>query len=125
MRTRIRHPCCAGRGRNWFICIAVILAASTVLRAAGTKGKTSTPPSTMWSVRWQPTELVNGSPVFFQVKSPLRLKSLSGKWLEHNIVFNLDPKTKTWNALAGVGFDVKPGSYPLTVNGLGTGQKEN
>jgi murein DD-endopeptidase MepM/ murein hydrolase activator NlpD len=49
---------------------------------------------------------------------------LTGKWLEHNIVFNLDRKTKTWNTLAGIGFDIKPGSYPLILNGVGTGTEE-
>src|SRR5262249_23020311 len=103
----------------------LVILTSTALVSASTKEKIPAAPSQTWSVRWQPAELVNGSPVFFQVKAPARLKSLSGKWLEHNIVFNLDPKTKTWNALAGIGFDTKPGSYPLTLNGLGTGQKEN
>lgn len=69
-----------------------------------------------WSVQWQPSQLVNGSPVLFQVKAAQRLKTLSGKWLEHDISFALDPKTKIWNAIAGVALDVKPGVYTLSLS---------
>ena len=69
-----------------------------------------------WSVQWQPSELVNGSPVLFQVKPALRLKTLSGKWLEHDISFALDPKTKIWNAIAGIALNVKPGVYTLSLS---------
>ena len=117
-------PLCMGRGRNWFICPMVILLVSPWMVAAEAKEKLPASPSKTWSISWQPAELVNGSPVLFQVKAPVGLKSLTGKWLEHNIVFNLERKTKTWNTLAGIGFDVKPGSYPLTLNGVGTGPEE-
>ncbi len=70
-----------------------------------------------WSVQWQPTQLVNGSPVFFRVKPAIRLKSLSGKWMEHDISFVLEPKAKNWNALAGIPLSVKPGVYTLSLNG--------
>jgi murein DD-endopeptidase MepM/ murein hydrolase activator NlpD len=70
-----------------------------------------------WSVRWQPSQLVNGSPVLFQVKPALRLKTMSGKWLEHDISFVHDPKNKSWNAIAGVALDVKPGVYTLSLSG--------
>ena len=62
-----------------------------------------------WSVQWQPSELVNGSPVLFQVKPALRL-------LEHDISFALDPKTKIWNAIAGIALNVKPGVYTLSLS---------
>jgi murein DD-endopeptidase MepM/ murein hydrolase activator NlpD len=62
--------------------------------------------------------LVNGSPILFQVKPGPRVKSLSGRWLGHDVFFSLDPKTKTWNGLAGAGFDVKPGVYTLTLSGV-------
>jgi len=68
-------------------------------------------------VQWQPNGLVNGSPVLFQVKPALHLKTLSGKWLEHDISFALDPKTKIWNAIAGIALNVKPGVYTLSLSG--------
>src|SRR6266536_1881505 len=54
-------------------------------------------PNAAWSVQWQPAQLVNGSPVLFRVRPAVRLKTLSGKWLEHQISFALDPKTRVWN----------------------------
>jgi murein DD-endopeptidase MepM/ murein hydrolase activator NlpD len=70
-----------------------------------------------WSVQWQPAQLVNGSPVFFQVAPSKHLKALSGRWLEHDVSFVLNPKTKRWNALAGIPLSVKPGIYTLTLTG--------
>jgi murein DD-endopeptidase MepM/ murein hydrolase activator NlpD len=64
-------------------------------------------------VHAQPTRLVNGAPVLFQVKPPVKLDSLSGKWLGHTVTFSYDASTKTWFALAGVTFDTAPGKYPL------------
>ena len=40
-----------------------------------------------WTVRAQPSRLVNGSPVLFQVKTPARVESLSGSWLGHEVQF--------------------------------------
>lgn len=70
-----------------------------------------------WSVRAQPTRLVNGSPVLFQVKSPVRLEALKGTWIGHEFSFSLDKKTKTWFALAGVSMETAPGSYALELSG--------
>jgi len=70
-----------------------------------------------WSVRWQPSRLVNGSPVLFRVTSPERLESLSGKWLEHDVFFSFDPSSKTWYGIAGVSLETKPGKYSLTLDG--------
>jgi murein DD-endopeptidase MepM/ murein hydrolase activator NlpD len=70
-----------------------------------------------WTVHAQPTHLVNGSPVFFQVKSPVRLQSLSGSWLGHEFPFSFDAKTKTWYALAGISLETSPGSYALQLTG--------
>ena len=70
-----------------------------------------------WSVRAQPTRLVNGAPVLFLVKPPARLESLTGTWLEHKITFSFDSSTKTWFALAGVSLETTPGSYALELAG--------
>src|SRR5262245_17524976 len=80
-----------------------LLAGGCHLWAADTQAKAAP----AWSVQWQPAQLVNGSPVLFQVRSPQRLKTLSGKWLDHDIDFVLNPKTKTWNAIAGVALSIK------------------
>jgi murein DD-endopeptidase MepM/ murein hydrolase activator NlpD len=74
--------------------------------------------ATTWTVRTQPTKLVNGGPALFQVNSPSKLQSLTGEWLGHPLTFSYDAATKTWFALAGVSIETKPGKYPLAVNGI-------
>ena len=71
-----------------------------------------------WTVHAQPTRLVNGGPVLFQVKSPARLESLGGTWLGHELSFSFDPASKTWFALAGVSLETVPGTYPIELIGL-------
>lgn len=70
-----------------------------------------------WTVRAQPTRLVNGGPVLFQVKPPQRLESLHGTWLGHDVTFSFDASSKMWFALAGVSLETTPGSYPLGMTG--------
>jgi murein DD-endopeptidase MepM/ murein hydrolase activator NlpD len=69
-----------------------------------------------WTVRAQPIRLVNGAPVLFQVKPPVKLDSLSGKWLGHQLTFTYDASTKTWFTLAGVSFETAPGKYTLELS---------
>jgi murein DD-endopeptidase MepM/ murein hydrolase activator NlpD len=70
-----------------------------------------------WTVRAQPTRLVNGGPILFQVKTPVRLDSLSGSWLGHEIAFSFDATSKTWYAVAGVSLGTAPGVYSLDLSG--------
>ncbi len=74
-------------------------------------------PSKSWLVRWQPLRLVNGSPVVFRVSPPARLQSLSGKWLEHEVFFSFDARTKTWFGIAGTSLETRPGTYGLELKG--------
>jgi len=71
-----------------------------------------------WAVHAQPTRLVNGSPVLFEVKTPRKLASLSGTWLGHDVAFSYEAASKTWFALAGVSLETAPGSYALDLNGV-------
>jgi murein DD-endopeptidase MepM/ murein hydrolase activator NlpD len=77
-----------------------------------------------WMVRAQPTRLVNGAPVLFQVKPPMRLQSLNATWLKHDISFSYDAKSKSWFALAGVSLETAPGSYSLELTGEKSETKE-
>jgi murein DD-endopeptidase MepM/ murein hydrolase activator NlpD len=70
-----------------------------------------------WSMRAVPATLVNGGPVLFRVKTTARIESLSGKWLGHDVPFSFDRTSKTWFALAGVGFETLPGRYALELSG--------
>jgi murein DD-endopeptidase MepM/ murein hydrolase activator NlpD len=69
-----------------------------------------------WAVHAQPTRLVNGAPVLFQVKPPAKLTSLTGKWLGHQLTFSYHAATRTWFALAGVSFETTPGKYTLELS---------
>lgn len=70
-----------------------------------------------WTVRAAPTKLVNGGPVLFQVKSPVKLSSLDGMWFEHKISFSYNKATMTWFALAGISIETAPGKYTLELSG--------
>jgi murein DD-endopeptidase MepM/ murein hydrolase activator NlpD len=70
-----------------------------------------------WTAHAQPTRLVNGAPVLFQVKPPQRLDSLNGTWLGHEVSFSFDAKSKMWFALAGVSLETAPGTYALELTG--------
>jgi murein DD-endopeptidase MepM/ murein hydrolase activator NlpD len=69
-----------------------------------------------WSVHYQPTQVVNGSPVAVRVATPMPVTELAGNWLGHELAFSFDPSTKTWIALAGASLETKPGWYPMALN---------
>jgi murein DD-endopeptidase MepM/ murein hydrolase activator NlpD len=76
-----------------------------------------------WTVNAQPTRLVNGAPVLFQVKPLSKLDSLSGTWMGHQLTFSYDASTRTWFTLAGVPFETAPGRYSLELSGERTTSK--
>jgi murein DD-endopeptidase MepM/ murein hydrolase activator NlpD len=77
-----------------------------------------------FSVRWQPKAPINGSPILFRVAPAERLKSLSGKWLQHDMFFSSDSHAKTWYGIAGVSLETLPGSYSLELRGETIAGKE-
>jgi murein DD-endopeptidase MepM/ murein hydrolase activator NlpD len=77
-----------------------------------------------WSVTWQPVRPVNGSPLVFHVSSPEPLKSLSGRWLEHDVFFSPDPGGKGWYGIAGASLETHAGNYSLQLKGLTPAGKE-
>ena len=104
---------------RWLICRIFALPAFVFLAFAFLVGIALVPSASAatWTVRAQPTRLVNGGPVLFQVKAPTKLRSLTGTWLEHEVLFSFDAKSKMWYALAGVSIETAPGSYPLKLSG--------
>jgi murein DD-endopeptidase MepM/ murein hydrolase activator NlpD len=76
-----------------------------------------------WTVRTQPTRLINGGPVLFQVTPPKRLTSLNGTWIGHELSFSFDTKSKTWFAIGGISLETTPGTYPLELAGETTARK--
>jgi murein DD-endopeptidase MepM/ murein hydrolase activator NlpD len=66
-------------------------------------------------VKWQPTKLVNGSPVLFQVTTSNKVQSVSASWFAHDFAFFHPTGGKTWYALGGVPVETAPGRYDLIV----------
>lgn len=87
--------------------------------AAKAKGKAAD-----FSVRWQPARPVNGSPIVFRVTSLERLKSLSGKWLEHEVFFSSDSRGQVWYGIGGASLETHSGHYPLQLKGATGSGKE-
>lgn len=77
-----------------------------------------------WSVVWQPARVVNGSPIVFRVKLPLKVAALSGKWFDHDVFFSFDRRSKTWYGIAGVTLETKPGKYELMLTGEASAGKQ-
>jgi murein DD-endopeptidase MepM/ murein hydrolase activator NlpD len=112
-RKNAAHGACRGSAL-----LAVVLLAALPLGAGQEAPARSRPASSKsWLIRWQPTQLVNGAPVIFRAKPPVRLESLSGKWLGHEVFFSYDAAARTWYGIAGVSLETRPGLYPLLLNG--------
>jgi murein DD-endopeptidase MepM/ murein hydrolase activator NlpD len=73
-----------------------------------------------WTVDARPATLLNGAPVLFEVYAPIKLDSLSGSWLGHQLSFSYNSTTKTWFVLAGVSLETNPGRYTLELTGQRT-----
>jgi len=113
-----------GGRTSFLILLAGVFLSSLSLgavEAAATKPKAK---AANLSVRWQPTRPVNGSPVVFLVTSPEQLKSLSGKWLEHEVFFSSDLQGRFWYGIAGASLETHPGNHPLELRGSTASGKE-
>jgi len=120
--TRVVLVRCSNRLRALFfrfLCGALpvlFVSASEMAYADATpQSSLKSPPRTGWSIRCQPARLLNGIPVLFRVKPPVKLNSLHGSWIGHDFTFAFDDSTRTWFALAGVTLDTAPGDYPLAL----------
>jgi murein DD-endopeptidase MepM/ murein hydrolase activator NlpD len=91
----------------WVLFVAVLMSLAESTSAA-TLGR--------WNLTHQPTRLVNGAPILFRVTTPQSVRTLSGKWLGHEISFGFDESQKAWFALAGAGLETKPGAYPIAFS---------
>jgi murein DD-endopeptidase MepM/ murein hydrolase activator NlpD len=105
MRDRLFHP---------VILIALVLF-SLAANLLGATSAHST--AARWTVVTHPARLVNGMPVLFRVTTPKPVRTLSGNWLGHEIVFTFDASHKSWFALAGASLETKPGAYPIQLRG--------
>lgn len=77
-----------------------------------------------WMAQWEPTKLVNGSPVLFRVTAPLQLEELQGNFLGQEFSFRPSQACHCWYAFAGVSLTTKPGTYTLHVEGKSESGKD-
>jgi murein DD-endopeptidase MepM/ murein hydrolase activator NlpD len=103
--------------RILFAFVALIGSGSLCLAANSSPASAAKSTSGSWSIVWQPARPVNGSPILFRVNAPVKLSALSGKWIDHDVFFSFDPKSKTWYGIAGAALDTHPGNYALTLTG--------
>jgi murein DD-endopeptidase MepM/ murein hydrolase activator NlpD len=111
--------------RRFAISLAGILLATLPVCAVEVQGTTSkSKAADSWSVSYKPLRLVNGSPIVFHVVSPEPLKSLAGKWLEHEVFFSSDSQGKVWYGLAGASLETRPGNHSLELKGVAATGKD-
>jgi murein DD-endopeptidase MepM/ murein hydrolase activator NlpD len=124
----LAHIYSANRWSWKLFCLVAALLFPAVLLAAeqgsSVRRRTKAAAAKTWSVRWQPTHVVNGAPLFLRVTAPAALESLSGNWLEHEVFFSLDVVNKTWYGIAGSSLQTRPGSYVLKLEATTTSGKE-
>jgi len=100
--------------RKAILCLAV---SATICGSVALAQVSSSEAAPSWSVGWEPVRLVNGTPIFFRVKAPRGIESLSGEWLGHKVFLSFDARSKTWTGIAGVSLETKPGTYSLQLSG--------
>jgi murein DD-endopeptidase MepM/ murein hydrolase activator NlpD len=105
---------CGLRLHFWSL-IAVVLMSLAENTSAATPGG--------WKLTYQPVHVVNGAPVLFRVTTPKAVRTLSGKWIGHEISFSFDERQKAWFALAGASLETKPGAYPIELRAEAGGGK--
>jgi murein DD-endopeptidase MepM/ murein hydrolase activator NlpD len=84
----------------------------------------SAAPAAKWTAQWEPTKLVNGSPVLFRVTAPLQLTEVNGSFLGQEFSFRSNNACHCWYGFAGVSLATKPGTYTLRVEGKSQTGKE-
>jgi murein DD-endopeptidase MepM/ murein hydrolase activator NlpD len=102
---------CGGRRLQVATILGLLLAFVTAFAAAP------------WVVSAQPVRLLNGAPALFTVRAPVKLDSLRGRFLQHDLTFSYNSATRTWFALGGVSYETPPGKYTLELTGERAGTK--
>lgn len=72
-----------------------------------------------FSVSWEPKRVVNGAPFVVRVHTHAPLQTLTGELLKSRFSFEYDRQAGIWWALAGIGYDIKPGKHTLRLEATG------
>ncbi len=91
--------------------IAILLLISSAVICRGAEPA----PFTAFSV--EPQLLVNGAVCLLTVHVAGKPRTVSAKWLEHDLIFSPGPRG-TWYSLAGVALETKPGTYDLALEAV-------
>ena len=95
--------------RSWFrSALSLVFFAGMAGPGAHAKGLISA-----GGLKWQPSKIVNGSPLLFQFSASDRVKNVSATWLSHRLDFFRSGNS--WYGLAGVPVETAPGSYELKL----------
>jgi murein DD-endopeptidase MepM/ murein hydrolase activator NlpD len=105
---------CGLRVHSWLLIAAVWMSLAEMSSAAS---------PVRWKLTHQPVRVVNGAPVLFLVTTPQPVRTLSGKWLGHEISFSSDDGEKAWFALAGASLETRAGKYPIELSAETTAGK--
>lgn len=102
------------------LCATLTLSASgqtrTVHRPTPAASQTTSRPSAIHNVFWQPNQLHQGSPIFLTVELEHPAVRVAGSFVNKTLTFFADPADKkTWHALAGIDLETSPGDYGLNV----------
>jgi murein DD-endopeptidase MepM/ murein hydrolase activator NlpD len=91
--------------------IAILLLVSSAVICRGAE------PAPFAAFSVQPQLLVNGSAYLLTVHVAGNPRTVSAKWLEHDLVFSQGLRG-TWYSLAGVALETKPGTYDLALEAV-------
>lgn len=91
------------------IAVLLLFSSAVICRAA------EPAPFTAFSV--EPQALVNGTVCLLTVHVAGKPRTVSAKWLEHDLVFS-PGRAGTWYSLAGVALETKPGIYDLALEAV-------
>ena len=77
------------------------------------------PASTIRNLFWEPNDLHQGSPAFFNVELDHAATRVTASWIGKSITFFRDPENpKLWHALAGDDLGTQPGNYDLVLTAI-------
>ena len=95
------------RSRYNLLAVVLTLAAVSTTMAGETAG--------FKSVVWKPARLQSGSACLFTVELAGEASALHAKWMDRDVEFFQRGGRRTWQGLAGVDVEAKPGEYDLTL----------
>jgi murein DD-endopeptidase MepM/ murein hydrolase activator NlpD len=77
----------------------------------------ATEPAVFSKISWQPQILVNGTTCLLSVAARGVPRKISAKWFDRDIEFSRGAGG-TWYALAGIAYEVKPGTHNVELSAL-------